>query len=1064
MFLPTKPHQSLIAKDQYSIRLGNRVPKDAVNLAYTHLPPVLPKENIQITDLSSTILENSRNATIVDQLAVPDDSLLLTTDTQEVQLPTEDMLMTNIFSGDIPLYYAHTLSYYHYDRKGPDQYGMYQGDGISIVDQQGRPVLRPYRIQLVPKEEGSNIYKVVLYTSFKDVESDTYQVVYNAIDLMPEGTMITTAGYKERLSLRKAFERTYDLRNILDMSDSDVAYPKYYQANGSSPGYSRFFVPTPSVEDKRHKEYFRYQVILEVTIGKETKIFTTPWFSSDVMNVKDLTDDEAKEYANGSKKITQKTTSEILSEYVNLQPYSAKEIVKKFIVRADNDKVQLFTRIDGSSNILASTTSTVETDMKMPIKARKTLVPQYSDASLTFSVRPIYARPTDTQYISFVVDHSKSMVRNDPSRKTRYQIIADLIDSAKDFYKNVKLSGHTFNFTTTSFQESFTSDSSSFLMAYDRTSSDKDTTDIETAIQTARSRLGTITNSSSNNKSLILITDGEFDDEKERQAFKTRILQAANSGIYVGIVTFNNYTQIRDMFSTATRINVLNALSPRLGAALRYYFFELSGKQDSVKLAFSTSFGMSPEDNNKFICRIDNTLNLPLAVQKDINRFGIDVSLSSHPMVNIFMRDHLNKPMLTVNGANIIPLVDLFLGNQFVDIIGHSEYYQWKFSPVYSIRYNDTQQVQVLEPREQSATESWYLRIKNGRFQQIKLDEKGMPVVYSYGVPEYYRQDFEEEKGRPYIKIRGEKPKILSDTQIRVSRTPLYVEYELAQAMNAVVWVNGKKVKIKSTRAFDGIFELEFPITRNDEIYVDYEYEENYYVYRGYYNEETKEYWSLDLNPSVGHYVTLRDTNSDEVQYSQGFSLINKTIYIYMKPVAQLVSTDMGDYRNEGDIAAHTLFHTFEKIDYDPNIILLAEVRVRPNSNQGSLQVVDSRVRGGGLKPEITEAIMQEFEQESFFYWDIGYWDGKPYSENAVVTFRISRSILKEYGGRFTKADVEERVNKHLGYGIFPIIEFTQDSDYLLEIPRNLHAEVFNVEDDGDISIERPTFELSKEG
>jgi hypothetical protein len=185
--------------------------------------------------------------------------------------------------------------------------------------------------------------------------------------------------------------------------------------------------------------------------------------------------------------------------------------------------------------------------------------------------------------------------------------------------------------------------------------------------------------------------------------------------------------------------------------------------------------------------------------------------------------------------------------------------------------------------------------------------------------------------------------------------------------------------------------------------------------------------------------------------------LINQTVYVYLKPIMRVAGNVATN------IQSSTVFHTFEKQN-DPLLILIAKIHVRPNSNLKSVQFVDSRLRGGGLKQEITDAIMREFEGESLFYWDIGNWDGTPYSENAVTVFRISRKILKEYGGRFTKAEVEERLNKHLGYGVLPIIEFIEDSDELLSIPEGLVLEVIEVNDNEDVIVEKPTFKLTVEG
>ena len=91
----------------------------------------------------------------------------------------------------------------------------------------------------------------------------------------------------------------------------------------------------------------------------------------------------------------------------------------------------------------------------------------------------------------------------------------------------------------------------------------------------------------------------------------------------------------------------------------------------------------------------------------------------------------------------------------------------------------------------------------------------------------------------------------------------------------------------------------------------------------------------------------------------------------------------------------------------------------------------------------MSDSLRHELEPESDFYLDIGFYDGKPYQENGVIIVRLDNRILKEYGGRFTTADVEQKVKRWLGAGIYPIIEFVDSykkedlPQYTLEIQDN---------------------------
>jgi hypothetical protein len=1061
MFLPTKAHIKEITEGQYRIRLGNRVPKDAVNLAYAHIPAVNSRENVLITDLSNTIMENTRNAQIGDIFMHPDNSLLLATEDGRMELPTTDVLITNIFQGETPLYYAQVLTYWHYDKMGPDEYGMYQGTGITIVDRFGKPIDRPYRVQLIEEPNHKNLYKIIVFTSFKDSESDTYSVVYNAVNVLPDGRTETFAGYRESLNLHRAFTRLDDMVKILDQVRRRDNSPTYYQANGTHPAYSKFYVPTPPIDDTRKPEFFRYQVGLEIEIKGEKHIFTTPWYSDNVFNINSLTVEERNEYVNGNKLLTSTTAEEIMKYFADKDFFYDVRAKKKYFVISDNDVVKVFTRLDGSSPVYATTNVSGVQRIRIPMNARRSQSPIEETGKLKFRIRPLKGVPNTVANISFVIDASNSIKRYDSDKSQRSIIIRDIVNSARNFHPEFAVNGFAYNYTVNPFQEEMIGDSEALIQKFLKDVEDSDITYPFPAIDAAIEKLDKIpekfnrvSTEITNLKFLVLVTDGRYESFG---ALEEKIIEAKNKKISLCVVTFSNYEQIREVCERNQTLAV-DALSPRIGTFLRYFFFDLAGLQESFDLGNTINFTISPDEGDKEVAVMEyDTFSIPQKYLNDKYRYGIEVQLEAHAAISIYIKDKpVDRILATYNSGNIIPINYMDVENVY-HVIATSKYYAYKFNHTYALRLNDNQQIQVLPPREIESRYSWYLRIKNGRFERNVVEDDKV-VTYCYSIPEYYRQGFIPQLGVPYVQVQKEKPRILNDSQIKVMYTPLYIEFDGEKVLNATVRVNGKPINIRSWSTFDGVFELDGKITQNDNIEVYYQYEEEAYVYRGYYDEQSGRFWSLDLNPTAGHYVTIRDKYDGTVKDLPSFWLINETIYLYLRPTMKMVPTDNG-YEIQG-IQKATLFHAFEKVD-EPNVLLIAKIHVRPNSNRESIRFLDTRMRGGGLKPEINEAIMREFESESFFYWDIGSWDGKPYSENAVAVFRITRKVLKEYGGRFTKSEVEEKLAKHLGYGILPIIEFIEDSDELLSIPEDLVVEVIDVEDNVDVAVERPTFSLS---
>ena len=108
----------------------------------------------------------------------------------------------------------------------------------------------------------------------------------------------------------------------------------------------------------------------------------------------------------------------------------------------------------------------------------------------------------------------------------------------------------------------------------------------------------------------------------------------------------------------------------------------------------------------------------------------------------------------------------------------------------------------------------------------------------------------------------------------------------------------------------------------------------------------------------------------------------------------------------------------------DSKDVYIGSVYIRQNTSLHSTVLVDSRTRGGGLITGMTDSLRKELEPESDFYLDIGYYDGEPYQENGVIIVRLDNHLLKEFGGRFTHSEIESKVKRWLGVGVYPIIEF----------------------------------------
>ena len=425
---------------------------------------------------------------------------------------------------------------------------------------------------------------------------------------------------------------------------------------------------------------------------------------------------------------------------------------------------------------------------------------------------------------------------------------------------------------------------------------------------------------------------------------------------------------------------------------------------------------------------------------------------------------HLVKGTDIVNseGESQTSYDNIVLGGYHVDI--KVNYTTPVFLPTYSLSLNDKRQIKILNPIENTGYESWYPRVRSGRFERMVIEDD-IQVTYSYYIPEYFRQTFSETYGMPYREITGEQPVITGDRVIKVRQTPLYVLVDdNHNPVNMTVMINDAPMPISSWNISDGSIEVMASVRSSDRISVDYTYEENNYAYRGFWDEANQVFWNLDLNPGHGHSVTVYDSETSELKVVSSYTLINKIIYVYLRPAARLIKDSEGHYDIAyGSFNKSPLFHSFEPITSEANLLLLGKIHVRPNSIHDSIKLVDTRSRGGGLKEEIGDILMKKFNIEANFYWDIGYWDGSPYPENSVVIIKLPRNILHDHGGRFTKQEVETAIGKYIAYGTFFIIEYLDEPDELIGVPRKLHAYEVILDDVVDTTVPVPDFKLEIE-
>lgn len=351
----------------------------------------------------------------------------------------------------------------------------------------------------------------------------------------------------------------------------------------------------------------------------------------------------------------------------------------------------------------------------------------------------------------------------------------------------------------------------------------------------------------------------------------------------------------------------------------------------------------------------------------------------------------------------------------------------------YQVVCLDTQSIKVLDTRATEVLAPWFPRIQYGRFSHM-TDLNGVKTKLTYAIPEFDHQLYSSEYGRPYIEIEQEVAKIVDENTIQVQFTPMFVKLDpYWDPTNLHVYkIDVKGVKqsydLSHWSYTEGYITLQKRISENDKIYVDYVYEESTYTYRGYLEEQGLV--DLDLNPNQYH--TFTDTRQTPWVERQVHELFNSIVYFFVKPmILQPYSFDGQPVLNRYTVNEAVVYHQIDhKTPQHPETdLLIGSVYVRHNTSLHSTSLIDTRQSGGGLIEEMRDQLRLQLEPASQHYFDIGYWDGEPFSENAVIIIRLDKRLLAEHGGQFKQAEIDEIISKWTAFGVLPLVEYVTSLD-----------------------------------
>lgn len=193
-----------------------------------------------------------------------------------------------------------------------------------------------------------------------------------------------------------------------------------------------------------------------------------------------------------------------------------------------------------------------------------------------------------------------------------------------------------------------------------------------------------------------------------------------------------------------------------------------------------------------------------------------------------------------------------------LDTVAWTTHRNLKTIPIYAVKLKENRHLFAIPPRVQAGDQqhlAWQPSVYNGQVTRRLImpkikDPNNPPMLYKrypplvsyastddfqqelelvYSLPEYTRQEF---YNKPAVLINAEQPKLLTKYSLQVKNQNI-----VTQRTNSVWAIRNHKrvnIRIRDIDKIKGIFYLLDPISEEDQIFVTYQYKDDYFEYRGF--------------------------------------------------------------------------------------------------------------------------------------------------------------------------------------------------------------------------------------
>jgi hypothetical protein len=325
------------------------------------------------------------------------------------------------------------------------------------------------------------------------------------------------------------------------------------------------------------------------------------------------------------------------------------------------------------------------------------------------------------------------------------------------------------------------------------------------------------------------------------------------------------------------------------------------------------------------------------------------------------------------------------LSGRFLTVASTEKYY---------LRFTQANGYYVLPPYNAQPNTPWYPRIRFG---------------LTPPAPEWALQNWLPQ--RPYLLAAWVPGTALDTSLIQFERQQLYYDalnlpdilvfnsdYSIKYALDGSApgspikrgtLYNWQRGQIQYVDPYKGRIQIAVPIDSTDIIYGFYSYSEPDLIYT-----------TLDINP-----YTNSNVKNMIVEFYFKSNGTNPFDYVYhqvIDPVNGPLSQSIGQWVTN---------------DPDPSLgtnIPFAVVSVGVGIGIQNFTFTDIRTRGGGLIPSVQNI------PQAVNFWDLGYWDGKPYPIGGTMAVYVPASILNT----ISSGNVEGKIQNSMPMGTLAVVHY----------------------------------------